>query len=34
MKKSLKISRASSTIKMSGCSKATTSSCGIQYRSG
>ncbi len=34
MKKSLKISRASSTIKGGGCSKAFENSCGIQYRNG
>ena len=34
MKTVLKIYRASSTVKMSGCSKSTEHRCGIQYRGG
>ena len=34
MKKSLKISKASSVLNMSGCSKGTEGACGIQYRMG
>jgi len=34
MRKSLKISRASSTLKMGGCAKSFTNDCGINYRNG